>query len=224
MSLITAQEITKVYGTRKNPIKALGPVSINIEPESFTVVLGRSGSGKSTLLNLFSGLDNITQGKLEVEGLDLSKANSRDLANYRSKIGIIFQSYNLLPNLTAKENVLMGSWAGGNKATTTEAEKLLQSVGLSHRLNANIKTLSGGEKQRVAICRSLVNKPSILFCDEPTGALDTKNENQIKEYLLDLNRNEKITIFMVTHNPEFQEIANNIILMKDGLIEKVEKK
>ena len=223
-SLISATNLTKVYGTRKDPIKALGPVTLSINQGSFTVILGRSGSGKSTLLNLMAGLDKLSDGVLSVGDDDLTRINSNKLAKYRSKIGIIFQFYNLLPNLNTIENVMMGNWAGGKKGNKQEAIDLLSKFGLEHRINSNVKTLSGGEKQRVAICRALIGKPEILFCDEPTGALDTTNEDQVKEILNDLNKKDGLTIVMVTHNPDFAVLADTVIKMKDGSIVEVSHK
>jgi putative ABC transport system ATP-binding protein len=222
-TLISAQNLTKYYGTRRNPIRALGPVNFEIPKGSFTVILGRSGSGKSTLLNLLAGLDKATSGTLLVDNQDLSTLNQKKLAKYRSQIGIIFQFYNLLPNLNALENIMMGAWAGGNTVTQTAAEALMTKFGLSHRTKADVKTLSGGEKQRVAICRSLISDPDILFCDEPTGALDSANETQVEEILKQLHA-QGLTIVMVTHNPEFSAFASQIIHMQDGLIQTIETK
>jgi putative ABC transport system ATP-binding protein len=223
-SIISAKAITKVYGSKKNPIPALGPVDLDIEQGSFTVILGRSGSGKSTMLNLMTGLDKLSSGQLQVGENNLTQAKSSQLAKYRAKIGVIFQFYNLLPNLNTLENVMMGGWAGGNQVTEKEALDLLSRFGLSHRTKANVKTLSGGEKQRVAICRALMGSPEILFCDEPTGALDSVNENQVKDILLDLNKQNNLTIVMVTHNPDFAGLANQVVHMKDGRIEKIDQK
>jgi len=217
MSLITAKSITKFYGTTKDPIKALGPVDLTVTKGSFTVILGRSGSGKSTLLNLIAGLDKATSGELVVGEDNLSRSSQKQLAKYRGKIGIIFQFYNLLPNLNTLENVLMGGWASGKNPSEAQAIELLKQFGLEHRLKANTKTLSGGEKQRVAICRSLIGNPEILLCDEPTGALDSVNEDQVRQILVDLNKNQGLTILMVTHNPDFAKIATQIVTMKDGL-------
>ncbi len=222
-ALITASGVTKFYGTRKEPIKALGPVFFEIPQGSLTVILGRSGSGKSTLLNVLAGLDKVTSGELVVGGTDLTRTNSRKLAKFRSQIGIIFQFYNLLPNLNTVENVLMGGWAAGKNPSKQKAIELLTRFGLEHRIGANVKTLSGGEKQRVAICRSLIGDPEILFCDEPTGALDTVNEKQVQGILEDLNR-VGLTIVLVTHNPDFLDSATQVIKMKDGLIESQETK
>jgi putative ABC transport system ATP-binding protein len=221
--VIKASNLEKTFGITKNPIKALGPVSLEISEGEFAVILGRSGSGKSTFLNLMAGLDVASQGKLEVNGKEISKFSGKELAKYRSSIGIIFQFYNLLPNLNAIENVMMGAWAGGNKVNKEKAEELMTRFGLSHRFKADVKTLSGGEKQRLAICRSLVADPKILFCDEPTGALDSISEKQVMEILTDLHKSG-LTIVMVTHNPEFANYADKIIYMKDGLIDKIEEK
>lgn len=217
MNAVSAVDITKVYGTKKDPLKVLGPLSVEIPKESFTVILGRSGSGKSTLLNLMAGLDVPTEGKIYI-GDEVLPKNDNKRALYRSKVGIIFQSYNLLPNLTTLQNVMMGGWAGNQHPSESEAESLLTKLGLSHRIKARVTTLSGGERQRVAIARSLIGNPEILFCDEPTGALDTKSESEVIEILKELHDKEGKTIILVTHNPEFQSLATHIITMQDGLL------
>lgn len=217
-NIIEAREITKFYGTSNNQIKALGPITFDIKEGSFNVILGRSGSGKSTLLNVLSGLDKITSGSLVVNSKIISKLRSSGLAKYRGQNGVIFQFYHLLPNLNALENILLGSWAAGEKADENQAKELLKRFGLEHRTFANVKTLSGGEKQRVAIARALMGKPKILFCDEPTGALDSTNEKQVEEILLELNKKDGITVIMVTHNSVFENIADNVIHMHDGKI------
>ena len=165
-AIISVKSVNKTFNTKNDYIKALISVDLEIKKGSFTVILGRSGSGKSTLLNLIAGLDSVSSGEITVNNQLINRLNPAKLAKYRSKNGIIFQSYNLLPNLNALENVMMGAWAGGNKTTKEAGEKLLEKFSLSHRSNSNVKTLSGGEKQRVAICRSLISNPEILFCDE----------------------------------------------------------
>lgn len=217
MEIIKATNLSRVFGSGESAVTALDKVSFAVKKGAFTVILGRSGSGKSTLLNQLCGLDKATSGDLVVNDKNLSKLKPQDMAKYRGSIGIIFQSYNLLPNLTTIENVLTGAWAASTKKTKNDAEKLLENFGISHRANKNIKTLSGGEKQRVAIARSLINEPEIIFCDEPTGALDTENEGKVIEILLDLNKKGK-TIVMVTHNPEFEKYATQVIKMQDGKI------
>lgn len=215
---IKIENLEKSYGTKKNPLKVLGPVNLTIAKGSFTLILGRSGSGKSTLLNLMAGLDKPSCGILEVAGEEISSFKSPRLAKYRSKIGIVFQFYNLLPNLSTEENVLMGAWAGGNSVDRNFVTTLLEKLKLGHRLKANVKTLSGGEKQRVAIARSLINNPEILFCDEPTGALDLASEKQVQEILSDINKKEGKTIVVVTHNPDFRVFADKVITMNDGMV------
>lgn len=221
-TLISATDLTKYYGTKNNKIKALGPVNLKIEKGTYTLILGRSGSGKSTLLNLMAGLDKPTDGVLKVGDDELNKYNSKELARYRGKIGIIFQFYNLLPNLDALENVLMAGWAAGKNPSTNQAKELLTKLSLEHRINANVKTLSGGEKQRVAIARALLDGPGIIFCDEPTGALDSVSELQVQEILTKLHKEEGKTIVMVSHNPDFRKYADRMITMQDGEIIKEE--
>ncbi len=215
--IIKATNLSKHYGTKKNPIKALGPINFEINKGEFTLILGKSGSGKSTLLNLLAGLDKATNGDLIIENNDISKFSARKLSKYRASIGIIFQFYNLLPNLNTIENILMGAWAGGSKANKTRARELMKQFGIDHREKSNVKILSGGEKQRVAICRALISDPDILFCDEPTGALDSNNERQVIEILKQISDSGK-TIIMVTHSKEFTPLSDKIIYLRDGLI------
>lgn len=215
--LIQLKNVTKTFGTKKNPTTALKDIDLDIEQGSFSLILGRSGSGKSTLLSLLAGLDKVTSGQIIINGQDLSTAKAGKLAQYRSSIGIIFQAYNLLPNLNVVENIQMGCWASGKTPDNNYLNQLLTQFGLTHRQNANIKTLSGGEKQRVAIARSLIGRPSILFCDEPTGALDRQNEAQVTEILQKLHQSG-LTIIMVTHNPEFKSIATDLITIEDGIL------
>jgi putative ABC transport system ATP-binding protein len=217
-TMLSLSEVTKDYGSKKNPIRALGPVTLEIEAGSFNIIIGKSGSGKSTLLNLMSGLDTPTTGFIKSFDGDITKAKSNKLARYRSNNGVIFQFYNLLANLNTLENILMGNMASGQKPNKEKAHELLERFNLTHRTNANVQTLSGGEKQRVAICRALVNDPKILFCDEPTGALDTANEEAVKNILVELNK-EGLTIVMVTHNEEFLSLGSKVIKVKDGLAE-----
>jgi putative ABC transport system ATP-binding protein len=220
--IITAHQLTKYYGKGKEETLGIGPVDFEIEQSSFTIIIGKSGSGKSTLLNLLAGLDSITHGNLTIQGKPIHTLSSKQLAKYRKTVGIIFQFYNLLPNLSTIENILISDLIKGNPANKKRAVELLNKFGLAHRENANIKTLSGGEKQRVAIARSLISHPTILFCDEPTGALDSANEDAVRDILLDLYRHG-MTIVMVTHNDDFKHLADTIIEMKDGLITSIKQ-
>ena len=217
MHSVQVTHLIRTFGTSVSKTKALGPISFIIKKGEFVVITGRSGSGKSTLLNLLCGLDTPTSGTLIVNNQNLSTLKSTQLAKYRSTIGIIFQSYNLLPNLNTIENVLLGAWAGGQNANESQAQIILNKVNLGHRSQADVKNLSGGERQRVSIARSLIREPEILFCDEPTGALDSHNEEVIINILRDLNRDGK-TIVMVTHNTDFTKYADRTIHLEDGLI------
>ncbi len=214
--ILSLTNVTKNFGKKEGKIVALDNISLSINKGSYTVILGRSGSGKSTLLNLMAGLDTPSNGEINALGQNLSKSNSSKLANYRSKVGIIFQFYNLLPNLNTLENVMMGAWAGGHNIKEEKGKELLEKLGLGHRMKSNVKTLSGGEKQRVAIARSLISDPQILFCDEPTGALDSHSEKQVQEILNDLNKKQGLTIILVTHNSDFLHFSDNVIKMEDG--------
>jgi len=220
---IVASSLTRQFGQKDSPITAVDSVDFKIPSGSFTVILGKSGSGKSTLLNMLTGLDSPSSGSLVIDDKDISQYSSGQLAKYRSSIGIVFQSYNLLPNLNAIENILMSSWSSSSGKKRQDAEELMDTFGLNHRHTANVKTLSGGEKQRVALCRSLLNKPNILFCDEPTGALDSTNESEVMGLLQKLHANG-MTIVMVTHAPEFAYLATQVITMKDGKIQSIEQK
>jgi putative ABC transport system ATP-binding protein len=216
-NVIELKNVIRRFGTQSNPIYTFGPIDLEIPKGSFTLILGRSGSGKSTLLNLISGLDKITSGSLKAHDKELSKVGANHLAKYRSSNGIIFQSYHLLPNLNTYENVMVGGLAGGKNIDKKDIESALERVGMSHRKNTNVKTLSGGEKQRVAIARVLATNPEILFCDEPTGALDSQNELEVMNLLKDLH-NQGQTIVVVSHNADFEKLATKIIKMQDGKI------
>lgn len=215
MAIIEAKKLARVFGSGQSKTHALGPVSFTVKQGEFVVIVGRSGSGKSTLLNLLCGLDRASSGSLVVQGKNLATLNQSQLARYRSSIGIIFQSYNLLPNLNTIENILMGAWAGSVSATKDQAEELLKKVNLGHRITANVKNLSGGERQRVSIARSLISNPEIVFCDEPTGALDSHNESIVIDILKLLNKEGK-TIVMVTHNHDFLKLADSVLYLEDG--------
>jgi putative ABC transport system ATP-binding protein len=217
VAIIEVKNVSKFYGTGQSRTHALGPVSFAIKQGEFAMIIGRSGSGKSTMLNLLCGLDKSSQGSVVINGQNLSTLSKDQLSKYRSTIGIVFQSYNLLPNLNTTENVLLGAWASGQSVVDGRAEELLKLVNLGHRMDANVKNLSGGEKQRVSIARSLVADPSVIFCDEPTGALDSHNEEVVINILKNLNKLGK-TIVMVTHNPDFLKYADQVIELVDGKV------
>lgn len=216
-TIITCQDVIRNYKNGQVLTTALGPVSFSVFRGEFLAIVGRSGSGKSTLLNLLTSLDKPTSGDIIVDQLYINRLKNNDLVKYRSSIGIIFQSYNLLPNLNVIDNIMLASWAANKNDNYNYAKELLKNLGISELENKNIKNLSGGEKQRVAIARSLINKPNILFCDEPTGALDSYNEKQVIEILKELNK-EGITIVMITHNHDLEKIVDRVIVLKDGKI------
>jgi ABC-type lipoprotein export system ATPase subunit len=215
--IIVCTDIIKKY---KNGIKAttaLGPISFYVNKGEFLAIYGRSGSGKSTLMNLLTSLDSTTSGNILINQLFINRLKGNELTKYRGSIGVIFQSYNLLPNLNVLQNILIASWASNRVENLSYANELMEKLDILHLATKNIKNLSGGEKQRVAIARSLINKPIILFCDEPTGALDSSNESQVMTILKQLNK-EGITIVMITHNPELEKVVDRVIYLTDGKI------
>ncbi len=216
-TIIICKNLVKNYKNGAKITKALGPINFEVFKGEFLGIYGRSGSGKSTLLNLLTSLDSVTSGDIIINQRYINRLKGKDLMKFRGSIGIIFQSYNLLPNLNVIQNILIASWASNKTENKAYAMELMTKLGIEKLANKNIKNLSGGEKQRVAIARSLINKPNIIFCDEPTGALDSTNENQVMDILKELNA-EGITIVMITHNPELEKIVERVITLKDGLM------
>ena len=219
MKIIEAHELTKTYTIDARPIRVLDQVSLSITHGEFVVIEGSSGSGKSTLLSLLSGLDNPTSGRLCVDGVDITHKTEDELAPMRNRtIGFVFQSFHLAPSLSALENVMFPAELARDPQAHEKAEALLHRVGLQARMNNFPNQLSGGEKQRVAICRALVNNPKIVFADEPTGNLDTKNGQAILDLLLDLHKERQTTLVLVTHSPEISALAERVITLQDGHI------
>lgn len=213
---IQLKEVTKVYKMGEISITALHGVSIDIFPGEFMVLLGPSGSGKTTLLNLIGGLDSVTSGHIEVNGVDITGFNRGQLTHYRrTQIGFIFQFFNLIPTLTAVENVEFAAELAKNHSSP---ESLLNEVGLSDRMNHFPSELSGGENQRVAIARALATDPRLLLCDEPTGSLDYETGKRILKLLRSLNQTRQKTVVVVTHNAPVGEIADRVVRMRDGKI------
>lgn len=218
--MIQFQNISKIYKVGEQEVRALDQVSFSIEKGKFTVILGPSGSGKSTLLNLLGGMDRATSGTFIFDEELVTKFTDKELSAYRKdKIGFVFQFYNLVPSLTAKENVgIAANLVKNNK----EIDMYLDQVGLLHRKNNFPNQLSGGEMQRVSIARALAKEPSLLLCDEPTGALDSKTGDSILTLLKEVSRNGNAAVVMVTHNRKFAKFADRVIYLKDGSIEKIE--
>jgi putative ABC transport system ATP-binding protein len=225
--LIELQDVAKHYEMGENIVKAVDGVSIKIEKNDFVAIMGPSGSGKSTMMNLVGSLDLSTYGDIFLSGLDIEHLDESQLAQIRGrKIGFIFQSFNLIPNLTAKENIMLPMLFQETDKEYREqkAEELLNLIGLGDRMDHYPNQLSGGQQQRVAIARALANDPEVILADEPTGNLDTKTGEKVMQFLTDLNNKGK-TIILVTHSPELAEKhAKTIYWIRDGKVEKVTKK
>lgn len=219
-AIVEAVNLKKTYLLGKVPVEALRDVNLKVENGDFLAILGPSGSGKSTLLNLIGALDKPTNGRMLIEGVDVSTLNDGQLADLRRKIGFVFQFFNLIPRLTARENVeLSMSIANMSKAERKRrAESLLETVGLKERMNHKPAELSGGEQQRVAIARALANNPRFLLMDEPTGNIDSKTANEIMRLIKRLNEEKGVTMIMVTHDQRLAGETKRIVQMSDGVI------
>jgi putative ABC transport system ATP-binding protein len=220
-NIIEASNITKCYGAEACKIEVLKDVGIEIRQGEFVAIMGPSGSGKTTLLDIIGGLLKPTSGKVIIDGENLSGLSDSKLARIRGKkIGFIFQQYNLIPSFTAAENVELSLRINGKQKTYARdrALQLLNMVGMSHRIENKPSQLSGGEQQRVAICRALANNPKIILGDEPTGNLDSKNGFMVLGLLKQLNKKEGYTIVVVTHDHRIGKYADRIVHMMDGRI------
>lgn len=220
MSYIEVKNSSKYYNTGENRIIANRDVTFSIEKGELAIILGSSGAGKSTLLNILGGMDTNDDGDIIIDGENIANYNARQLTQYRREdVGFVFQFYNLIPNLTAKENVEL---ALEIVKEGTDAQKVLEQVGLGNRLNNFPAQLSGGEQQRVAIARAIAKQPKLLLCDEPTGALDYQTGKQVLQLLQTMSRKEGATVIIVTHNSMIAPIADRIIRMKDATVQSVE--
>ena len=214
-SLIEFNDVWKTYKIGDEEVNALAGLDLTLKQGSFTAVMGPSGSGKSTFLHVAGILDMPTEGTFRIKGKDTSRLSSKEQAHLRrNEIGFVFQRFNLMAQLTALENVMLPMIDEDSE----KAKKLMDKMGLEGKYDKRPGQLSGGEQQRVVIARALINNPSIVFADEPTGELDTKNANAIMQILQDLNRKDGVTIVVVTHNKESAEFADEIIEMRDGNI------
>lgn len=215
-SYIQFQNVTKSYGTGSAKIDALAGVDFTVEKGEFCILLGTSGAGKTTLLNMLGGMDTVTGGRIEFDGKEISALNKRELVEYRRHdVGFVFQFYNLIPNLTALENVEIAAQLCKDPIPAAEA---LAMVGLAERAGNFPSQLSGGEQQRVAIARALAKNTRLLLCDEPTGALDYVTGKAVLKLLYDLSRERGTTVIIITHNQAIAPMADRIIRIKSGKI------
>lgn len=219
---LQARDLTKTFRQGANVVQALSGVSLTIEPGQFAAIMGPSGSGKSTLLHVIAGLTRPDQGDVSIEGEPLSRFSDAQLTDFRRRrIGLVFQQFNLIPALTALDNVMLPLLAEGGHERTEDRERavaLLKRLGLESRMEHRPDAMSGGEQQRVAIARALVTNPAVILADEPTGSLDSSNGTAICSLLKELNADEGRAIVVVTHEPSVAAWANRIVVMKDGTI------
>ena len=219
MAYIEFKNVDKIYQMGEVDIKALDQTSFEIEKGELVVILGQSGSGKSTCLNILGGMDAVSSGNVIVDGTDITKMKEKQLINYRrNDIGFVFQFYNLVHNLTALENIELGTQICKN---AMDAKSALREVGLEDRMDNFPSQMSGGQQQRVSIARAIARNPKILLCDEPTGALDYKTGKQVLELLEDTCRKDKITTVIITHNSAVAPMADRIIKFKNGKTEDI---
>ncbi len=220
MSLIEFRDVTKIYKMGEVDIHALSGVNFTVEEGEFAVVLGASGAGKSTILNILGGMDRATSGSVIVQGEDITNYTNKKMTMYRrEKVGFVFQFYNLISNLTALENV---EFAASVSPGHLDPAETLEAVGLKDRANNFPSQLSGGEQQRVAIARAVAKNPLLLLCDEPTGALDYKTGKKVLKLLEDINVKSGKTVILITHNSLIAPMADKIIRVRSGAIEKIE--
>ena len=218
--IVETVNLRKTYILGKVPVNALCGVNLKVEKGDFIAILGPSGSGKSTLLNMIGALDTPTEGKVLINGVDVSTLKDNQLADIRRSVGFVFQFFNLIPRLTAKGNVELPLSVAGlsKKEKRKRSEELLENVGLKDRMNHKPAELSGGQRQRVAIARALANSPSFLLMDEPTGNIDSKTANEIIGLIKQLNQEKGVTIIMITHDHQLASQAKKILKMLDGTI------
>ena len=218
---VSAVDITRRYGRDESAVEALAGVSIDVPVGQFTAVMGPSGSGKSTLMHILAGLDQPTEGTVTIAGLEISSMSDGELTRLRRRhIGFVFQFFNLLPMLTAEENIVLPLLIAGEKPDRAWVEELLETVGIADRRTHRPAELSGGQHQRVAIARALVTEPTVLFADEPTGNLDSNTSRDVLELLRNSVDGLGQTIVMVTHDPQAAAQADRILFLADGLIVK----
>ncbi len=219
MEILKCDNIKKVYGSGNNQVTALQGVNLAVEKGEFVAIIGASGSGKSTLLHILGGVDSPTEGRVMVEGTDISTMNRTQAAIFRRrKVGLVYQFYNLIPTLTIRRNILMPLLLDKKKVNQEYFEQVVTSLGIADKLDFLPNQLSGGQQQRVAIARSLIYRPALLLADEPTGNLDRKNGEEIVDMLKLSNRNLNQTIILITHDERVALAADRILTIEDGCI------
>lgn len=217
--VVVAKDVSKVYKSGTSEVRAVDNLSFEVNEGEFVVILGPSGAGKTTLLNLMGGMDGLTSGELIVDGENLAGLSKRELTKYRrTKVGFVFQFYNLMPNLTAIENIEL---AVELCPDALQPKDVLERVGLGSRMHNFPAQLSGGEQQRVSIARAVAKNPRLLLCDEPTGALDYETGKKILQLLQDMCREENKTVIIVTHNAALKDMADKVVYVKNGKAERV---
>jgi putative ABC transport system ATP-binding protein len=217
MAILEARALNKTYTVDHQKIMVLNDVSLSVEPGEFLVITGSSGSGKTTLLTMLSGLDKPTSGRVLIDQRDITDASEDDLAPIRNRmIGFVFQAFHLVPSMSALENIMFPAELQGLADAERKARQLLERVGLSDRADNLPSRLSGGEKQRVSLCRAMINDPKLIFADEPTGNLDSKNGRIVFSQLIEMKNEKGATLIVVTHNTEIASAADRVLGLKDG--------
>lgn len=225
MEILKCEGIRKVYGSGDNQVVALDGIDLSVEKREFVAIIGASGSGKSTLLHILGSVDQPTEGKVMVEGVDISTMNPTQAAIFRRrKVGLVYQFYNLIPTLTVRKNILMPLLLDKKKTNQEYFEKVVNALGIADKLESLPNQLSGGQQQRTAIARSLIYRPALLLADEPTGNLDQKNSKEIVDLLKLSNRNLKQTILLITHDEKIALEADRMVTIQDGRIIRDQKR
>lgn len=219
MELLTCEGVKKVYGSGSNQLAALNGIDLSVSKGEFVAIVGASGSGKSTLLHILGSVDRPTEGKVIIEGIDISTLNQKQSAIFRRrKVGLVYQFYNLIPTLTIRKNILMPLLLDKKKPNQDYFHQIIGSLGIADKLDTLPGQLSGGQQQRAAIARSLIYRPALLLADEPTGNLDQKNSKEIIDLLKLSNRNLNQTVLLITHDEKIALEADRIVTIEDGRI------
>ena len=217
--LIETIDLTKVYGEKETSVTALNSITTAFNENQFTAIMGPSGSGKSTLLHCLAGLDKVTSGSILINGIDLASLNDKELTKMRrDSFGFVFQAFNLIPTLTAEENITLPSSIAGRKPEDGWVEQVINAMDIGDRLEHRPNELSGGQQQRVAAARAMASKPEVIFADEPSGNLDSKASKELLVFMKSIVEDLNQTIVMVTHDPYAASYAQRVIMLKDGEI------